>query len=607
MRSFSQSRGTAGLWALAVGLLMLLVLFPARPASATTVVLANSGQTAESDEQPLESKTATVTVELAKSGLVQVSEVHTWVVPGTAAPRIVRALPLFTAYSEEHLKRFEYSNFAVSSPDSEFTMRVLDNGANLEVQLNPVIPPSDNPAQPTVTEAPEFTTLTAVLSYQVQGTLTSVPTPDSLVATTDSQLVDEFFWSPIENSKLNLDSLEVIIQAPTMALAKTCEIALTGLVEPETETAQCTEPTDNVPSAPGQRFLAQGLTSGSSLTVEAMFPNKTFEVTQSLNMAWQEPGEEGTNDEVVEPFDPTWTENLDQGKAVDQGNLLPFLMLGALVVAVGLGFLLTRKRSDYRFSQTAPGEIPELYETHSIERATTPVRGPRSTTPPQDLSPAEAGALTHAGLRAREVMSTLVDLAQRGALTITEHGTNDGKSVWRFTHSVTAQSPDWLNPVERSLLEAVFDHGPQTEIESMHASFAPASLEVLRTLGQEMANKALFRQFLEHESTNHGHRKQRTGLGRALYEQLDGFGQFLAAPTPGELTELTVQNSLTEVFSKYLPYALSFACEREWATACDDFAQKVGQPTWFSSDVSPWDGTYQKLVNRLMILVQTGH
>ncbi len=575
-------------------------------------------------------KTLSITVDLAPSGQVSVTELHTWLVSPGTTPRMSRQLPVFSPYAPDLLKKFEYSNFTahVVTPESAETplLTVLDNGANLEIQVTPSHPLGT----PEDTEPAQFQ---VELTYDVMGTLSTTGQAAGSVPT------DEFFWSPVTDSNLAYDQLDLQVTAPTPALTGSCDLTLPAvLADPQASsesTAESTQeattgldpeatedPATAVPECIQDTPLSFAVTDfplTATLTWRATFPDTTFARTEPLVVERPE-AEESGEDQLA--FDPTWTENLDTTLPSHTLKVGIGIAL-ALALAGGVYFLVSRNRGDDRFVGAAPGQVPPEPQAHAIERAPATVLAARRTTAPEDLSVAECGALIYAGLRSREVGATLLSLAIGGHLHITElagdshwllHKADPNKADLNETSadgsgsaSQSSQDEDApaqgaLRPHEFALWNALFAGADQVDIVSLHANLAPTQLDVLRAVGQEVANHGLFKQSLSHESVNREGSKHRTALGRAYLEQLIGFEEFIKEPTPTELAALSESRSMAELFEAYLPYAVTFNCAHAWAKACDQVSHQPYAPTWLSSQNQPWDGTFTHVtaaVNRL--------
>lgn len=579
----------------ALGVALVLVMLAGVSARATSV-----------DTSPEPHKNLAVTIDLASSGVVTVTEHHTWVVEPTSSQNVVRHLPLFAPYSGEMMKKFDYTNFEVSSPESNYDLKVLDNGSELEVRMTKSID-ADNKAPALVPGNQELATIEVELSYNIKGVLSTTRIPSGDV------VANEFFWSILTNSTVEYSAVAFTINAPAPALENRC------LLEPPPvpEGILTLAPTC-VEQSTGRTltYLATPVPNGTLLDARVTFPAGTFNRTAPLTVDWTDAQQEqdaGDSDTQV-PFDPTWTENLDEGLAKSSNQLLPLLVALLIAAMIAAAIIFTRRRSDYRFVATDPGLIPPGASSHPVERAPQTLTAVRSHTPPADLSVAEAGAVLTAGLRGKDVTATLIDLAVRRALSITELPAAQGPVTWRITKN-SRVADLLLLPHEQALLDALFAHGDEIETVSMHASFALGALDVLRTLGQEIANRELFKQLLEHESIGRQHRKQRTASGRAYLEQVSGFSDFLADPKPEELEQLVARAPITEVFCAYLPWALTCDQADAWARACDAYVSGSGhfqgntrsEVPWFCLDGAAWNGTFTDLVEHITRLVKTGY
>lgn len=576
-----------------LGVALMLVMLFGVPSRATAT-----------QAPPTAGKILAVTLDLDASGLVTVTEHHTWRIDPSESQNIVRQLPLFAPYSGELMKKFEYTNFEVSSPQEDYDLKVLDNGSELEVRMTKSATTEQGAPLPVAAE-PDLTLIDVTLTYDVKGVLSTTLSADGAVR------ANEFFWSILSDSKVDYTSLDYTVTAPARALDSECILVLPPPPEDIlTLTPTCAEQS----SDENLSYQAAPVPLGTSIDSRVTFPAGTFDRTASLTVDWtdaqQDEDPEDADSQV--PFDPTWTENLDEGLAETNDQTLP-IIVGLVVVAIVAAFVIfTRRRGDYRFTAGEPGQVPSTPESHPVERAPQTISFVRTATPPIDLSVAEAGAVLSAGLRGKEVTATLVDLAVRHALSITELPSASGPLTWRITTGYRLQDLT-LQPHEQALIDALFAHGDEIETVSMHANFALGALDVLRTLGQEIANREFFKQLLEHESTGREHRKQRTALGRVYLEQLCGFREFLSAPTPEELDQLVSQSTITEVFCSYLPLALSCDQAVAWANACDAYVATHAESafreeiSWFTVDGINWDGTFSKLVDRISRLVKTGY
>jgi hypothetical protein len=82
--------------------------------------------------------------------------------------------------------------------------------------------------------------------------------------------------------------------------------------------------------------------------------------------------------------------------------------------------------------------------------------------------------------------------------------------------------------------------------------------------------------------------KAPTHAGRALLDRIEGFKMFLAAVEGDRMNVLTPASKTSELFEKYLPYALALDVEQQWAEQFADVLAKAGEkgaaytPAWYS-------------------------
>jgi uncharacterized membrane protein YgcG len=83
--------------------------------------------------------------------------------------------------------------------------------------------------------------------------------------------------------------------------------------------------------------------------------------------------------------------------------------------------------------------------------------------PPEKIRPAQAGLLIDESADTKDVTATIVDLAVRGYLTITELPPTGilglGKKDWTLTRTVGKARPEALQPYERTIFDGLFGEG----------------------------------------------------------------------------------------------------------------------------------------------------
>ena len=234
--------------------------------------------------------------------------------------------------------------------------------------------------------------------------------------------------------------------------------------------------------------------------------------------------------------------------------------------------------------------------------------------PPAQLRPAQLGVLIDETADPRDLVATIVDLAVRGYLTITEHPKQGlfGHTDWTLDKK---KPGDDLLPYERRLFEGLFKDGESVLLSSLKGTFAPtlkgaeellyadakqrgwfvadpstvrrmyagfgcltaiAGLGLVfllgRTFGWGLVGVALVPVGLAVAVLNHA-MPARTETGSALLAQTLGFKRYLDTAE----TDRAKFAEREGLFTAYLPYAVMFASVDRWmrAFAGLDTAQAV--------------------------------
>ncbi len=335
-------------------------------------------------------------------------------------------------------------------------------------------------------------------------------------------------------------------------------------------------------TGPDALFTAGPLRPGQGVQIVAGFPPGTFV---------------GAEPEFAKRFHP--------------GNLIPLnpMSAGLTAAVTGLGavaLMLARRRSaDEVYVGLAPGTLPAPGEPATVGRVgPTPVAV--QFHPPHGATPGEVGTLIDNSADTLDVSATLVDLAVRGHLTITELE----KKKWRFDRR---SSTDPLTPPEAQLLEKMFAHGPvlQTENEAEARAYLAASTATRLALDQRVTRELGW--FAKKPSSAQGlavlagiglillggaigallafaaglglvglapiaigvavlvmskRFVRRTAVGSAMLAQAKGFRLYLST---AEADQIKFEESI-DVFSRYLPYAMVFGVAERWAKVFQQLA-----------------------------------
>lgn len=246
--------------------------------------------------------------------------------------------------------------------------------------------------------------------------------------------------------------------------------------------------------------------------------------------------------------------------------------------------------------------------------------------PPSDLPPAEAGVLVEGRVSARSIAATLIDLARRNYLHVSSH---EKEFVFGKLTTLDVNSGNsGLNLFEKILLSKIFyENEIRSSIKNIQVRigqhiFSRKVAEVYLKIYEDITQKGYF---LENPSKMHSRYRKvglylfflgiigfvygiiyapdpkyylvfwaamiftsllimktspqlpsRTLKGKSEVIEWLKFKNYLADPSLINYTE-----GSQDYFEKYLPYAIVFRCEKEWASR---FAEHpFRQPEWYSS------------------------
>jgi len=224
--------------------------------------------------------------------------------------------------------------------------------------------------------------------------------------------------------------------------------------------------------------------------------------------------------------------------------------------------------------------------------------------PPAKLRPAQLGVLVDESADPRDLVATIVDLAVRGYLVITEHAKQGlfGHTDWTLEKS---KPGDDLLPYEKRLFEGLFKDGDSVALSSLKGTFQPtlkgaedllykdatdrgwfvADPSRVRTmyaglgcataaigiglvfflgqlLGWGLVGVAVVPVGLALLVMNHA-MPARTAAGAALFAQTLGFKRYMDTAE----TDRAAFAEKEGLFTAYLPYAVMFASVDKWMRA----------------------------------------
>ena len=223
------------------------------------------------------------------------------------------------------------------------------------------------------------------------------------------------------------------------------------------------------------------------------------------------------------------------------------------------------------------------------------------TEPPDETPPAVVGTLVDETAHIHDIMSTLVDLARRGYLTMTE--TSQGKD---YEFQRTDKPPNDLRPFERKMIEGIFSGRQKRDLEDLRYKFASRLTQIRKELYKELEQRGFVRRSPEGVRGTYGclsfgiggvaflsffalpgifgngvstvicpslalgataviafvvsrYMPAKTAKGAEAAAQWMAFKKYLQ-----EIERYTKLEEATEIFEKYLPYAVAFGLERSW-------------------------------------------
>ncbi|MEL4506345.1 DUF2207 domain-containing protein [Luteococcus sp. H138] len=294
----------------------------------------------------------------------------------------------------------------------------------------------------------------------------------------------------------------------------------------------------------------------------------------------------------------------------------------SLVLSPILGLMWWRRRGrDLRYVGLPPGVIPGPGE-RAPQKPSDAIEIPVAFSPPR-ISVAEAGLLADGILDTKETTATLVDLAVRGAVKLASEPGSARVQLVDF--SVATQ------PHEQVLLQRLFA-GADGEIDlsdqgSMHLAHSALVTSVRNQVAASNWFTAIpsaarasfscsgimmlgFAWFFFGGSLSSAmwlllpvvpialtvmvvrakaRRGQRTGLGRALTDQVEGFRTYLAT---AEADQLRFEEG-EDIFSRYLPWAILFGLTDRWADLCAQLVRmgrlSAEPPVWYYGPYDHWN------------------
>jgi hypothetical protein len=508
------------------------------------------------------------TMQLRRDGTMHVEEEITYDFGVIAHHGIFRDLVERETYDAHHDRLYTISNVSVTADGEPVAVQTSDNNNFLHLRIG----------DPHGSVTGEHTYR---IAYDIEGAARTFP---------DHQ---ELNWDAVGNLwQVPISSAIATVVAPTSITKVTC------FAGPQGSRLPCNHAVVKGRTAV---FSTTEIGNGSGLTVVAGLP----------------PGS------IVPDPQPILERRRTIGEAfaVRADTVLPAILIAALSIALVLS-LAWRRGRDRRYSGSAV-DAAFGNDTGAVQPVAFGRRLPEPVefVPPDGIRPGQVGTLVDEHANLVDVTATIVDLAVRGWLTITDLGDD-----YELATTGTPGSRPLLG-YETELMNALFADGPSVRLSDLKYTFRAELLEIQGAMYQNVVDEGWY--LVRPDRTRHrwtaiavaalvttviltvvvceltsyglvplglvlgavvllvvAHRMpSRTAKGRAMFSRVRGFRRLF------DEGEQDLRERFAEehgIFSRYLPYAIAFGCTEKWARV---FAQlDAGQldVSWYHGS-SPFD------------------
>jgi hypothetical protein len=243
--------------------------------------------------------------------------------------------------------------------------------------------------------------------------------------------------------------------------------------------------------------------------------------------------------------------------------------------------------------------------------------------PARRLRPAEIGLLVDERADTLDVTATIVDLAVRKHLTITEQETGGILGLFKKKdYELTRlEGGDDLLPYERKLFDSLFESGSPVKLSDLKNKFHDDLKEVKTKLTDDVTKELKFFPRSPEETRTRFQTAgivvavigggliyllgtqaglgilgvpiliagimllllaplmpRRTADGRVMYRRALGFRRYIETAE----TERQAFAERRNLFEEYLPYAIVFQAVDKWANAFEGLDDEANRPSWYS-------------------------
>ncbi len=399
---------------------------------------------------------------------------------------------------------------------------------------------------------------------------------------------DELYWNITGNAwPVAIQSASATVSLPTDGISrKTCYEGYVG------STAECMIISESPSEVKFKNLEALSEAQGLTVVVgykKGLIPILTVERPKSF-----------------------WEKLIDWPSLTSLGTLILF-GVGTVI------YLWNKNGRDYWFGNGVGGRRNDLGKSKPIGAHETTVV---EYTPPEKLRPAELGVLFDERADTLDVVSTIIDLATRGFLTITEV-----PKKWLFgkvDYNLIKKEKDQkeLLEYEKMLVDELFQTENEVKISSLKQTFYDELKKIKEELYKEVVAKGIFPTdpekvrskyiaisffmlfaglFLIGYTIGFGnvfladlclglafsglimllfarHMPRRTAYGRDLYRRVKGYRLFIDKAETHRQKFFEKKN----LFNEVLPYAIVFGLTGKFAKAMEEIGLKTTNTGWYS-------------------------
>src|SRR4051812_8632906 len=431
------------------------------------------------------------------------------------------------------------------------------------------------------------TTVTGVKRYVLTYTVVGAPKafPDH----------DELYWDAIGNQwTVPIANAKVVVTGPARFTNAAC------FAGPQGSFAPC-ESVDFNGRVGHAEFTHNYLADGSGLTIVVGMPKGT----------------------IQPPPQPILEHRRTFANAFSITKLTAGLSGGLALLGILLVVLLASRRGrDRRYTGS---EVDAAMGNVSGEEEMVPILhredGPVEFIPPDDIRPGQVGTLIDEEANLLDVTASIVDLAVRGFLTITE--LDPGKHHRHPDYELTATPGNAKGtplPYEQLLLHEIFDNRNSVKLSDLKYKFRGSLEKIQNAMYEDSVAQGWYR--IRPDKTRErwlglsllviaigvaatvavayntsmgliplavivagfalffaaGRMPARTGKGTATLSRVRGFRRLFDEGEEDVRAHFAEEH---DIFSRYLPYAIVFGCTKKWARTFEGIGADQANPGWY--------------------------